>query len=143
MRKINGLDSVLLIDDDPAINFLHKLIIQNTEIDVSVSVIQNAKDALDFLGNTGKFSSTSPIPRPGIILLDINMPAINGWEFLDEFEKLPDINKQKIIIAMLTTSLNPEDEIRASKHKLISFFFRKPLSEEMFEKIVNAYSQMI
>ncbi|NBQ54251.1 MAG: response regulator, partial [Proteobacteria bacterium] len=78
LKKIDGLDCILLIDDDKATNFLHTLTIQDSGIAVKVQDVESARDGLDYLTCKGAFSHCSEFPRPGIIFLDINMPGMNG-----------------------------------------------------------------
>jgi len=96
-RKI---DNILLIDDDEPTNFLTNLMIQESGIGCDVHTMYTALDALEWL----KVESN---PTPDLILLDINMPMMNGWEFLEEYRQLPITTKSKMIIVMLTSSLNP------------------------------------
>jgi CheY-like chemotaxis protein len=138
MRKIDRLDCVLLVDDDFATNYFHKLVIEKAGIDTHVQVVENGRDALDYITCSGKFKE-SATPLPGIIFLDINMPRMNGWEFLEEYRKLPQELKAKIVMAMVTTSLNPADEKKAHNNKDLIDFISKPLTLEKFEEIVSAH----
>jgi len=72
--------------------------------------------ALEFLSKKGEYSKRIKVPSTKLILLDINMPGMNGWEFLEEYNFLPEDQKGKIVVAMLTTSLSPDDETRAKKY---------------------------
>lgn len=74
-----------------------------------------------------------------LTLLDINMPVMDGWEFLEAYHALEDNQKGKIIIIMLTTSLNPDDKIRAEEISEVSGFKSKPLSIETVEEIMKTY----
>ena len=70
---------------------------------------------------------------------DINMPGINGWEFLEEYKKLNQFQKRNIIVVMLTASLNPDDEHMAHTIDEITRFRHKPLTEEMLGEIMDRY----
>jgi CheY-like chemotaxis protein len=76
---------------------------------------------------------------PDLIFLDINMPGMNGWEFLDEYNKIMDPTKNSLVVTMLTTSDNPDDKARAKDWKFVSDFITKPLTKEMMEKILAAH----
>ena len=131
MRK--KLDCILLIDDDKPTNYFHKIIINDSGLTERVIAIQSGQEALEYLGQ----KEEGQYPRPDLIFLDINMPAMDGWEFLEEYNKLDKNKKAKILIIMLTTSINPEDEKKAKEINLINGFQRKPLSVEMLEKIID------
>ena len=77
------LNCVLLIDDDDSTNFLHKLILQKSEISETIKVVNSAEKGLEYLN-----SNDENTPRPDIIFLDLNMPRMNGWEFVEEYKKL-------------------------------------------------------
>lgn len=129
------LNCVLLIDDDEPTNVLTQMIIEESGHTTHIEVAQSGQEALEYLLKTKDNNTDSP--SPDLIFLDINMPAMNGWEFLEEYKKL-DLER-KVIIVMLTTSLFPEDKTKADEMKEISAFENKPLTEENFEKIFNQY----
>jgi CheY-like chemotaxis protein len=139
MRKIKDLDCVLLVDDDRPTNFLHKRVIEKTGLAVEVQSLTSASEALDFLTATGKYASTPQLTRPGIIFLDINMPGMNGWEFMEAYRHLSESQKASIIVIMLTTSLNVDDRERALNDKNIATFYHKPLRSEMVMELVEKY----
>lgn len=76
---------------------------------------------------------------PDLIFLDINMPRMNGWEFLDRYRNLDPNHKAKVIIIMLTTSLNPADVFRSSHIPEISEFETKPLTQKKLETILTTF----
>lgn len=123
-----------MIDDDEPTNFLNKMIIDEASCAETVQVEQSATDALDFLSATPEEECT-----PDLIFLDINMPAMDGWEFLEEYEKLTPDQKARVIVVMLTTSYNPEDEVKARNHTMIAEFRNKPLTQEMLMDVLHQY----
>ena len=135
MRK--KINCILLIDDDKSTNFLHKIIIEETGVSEKVEAVQSGQEALDYLER----KKEGVYPKPDLIFLDINMPGMNGWEFLEEYEKLDDNIKGEIMIMMLTTSINPDDEEKAKKTKFINGFLNKPLTTEALEKIIDDHFQ--
>lgn len=131
------LDCILLIDDDPSTNFLHKLYIEEANCAHRVVIRENGKEALEFL----REAQDGEFPCPELIFLDINMPRMNGWEFLEEYKNLDESQKGQIIIVMLTTSLNPDDQNRATQLEEVSGFENKPLSVQMIGEILETYFQ--
>lgn len=128
------LNCILLIDDNEADNFLHKRLINKMNCAEEVLAIQSGKEALDFLN-----SETEKHYTPDLIFLDINMPGMNGWEFLEKYTKLHESLQAKIIVVMLTTSLNNDDYDKAKSQPVISGFRNKPLTEEMLSEIIETY----
>lgn len=134
----NKLNCVLLVDDDFATTFINKKVIEKAEISEYIQVALNGREAIDYLCNQGKFESKKKeYPRPQLILLDINMPVMDGWEFISAFQSLNLENKEDIVIVMLSSSINPEDKIKAKFIEEISDFKRKPLSKEILIEIIT------
>lgn len=140
MKKYKALDCILLIDDDHVTNFIHTKAIARSQVKVHVQVAETAQAGLDFI--TAAHTMAEQAPRPGIILLDINMPGMDGWEFLDEYKKLPEAQKAEIIIVMLTTSLNPDDEAKAREYSQVLRFMTKPLKPEMIDEIAARFFEL-
>ena len=136
MKKI-GL--VLLVDDNADDNFFHTKAIQKSGVAQSVAECHNGIEALNFL--LRKEESNDNYPRPDLIFLDINMPKMNGWEFLEEYEKLAENVKGGPVIVMLTTSINPRDEEKVKKYNVMKGFLKKPLRVHDIEKIMDEYFQ--
>ncbi len=133
---MDGLDCILLVDDDEVNNYLNKLLIKKSGIDVHVEVALNGLMALEYLTSSGQYKENKTYPRPGIIFLDINMPRMNGWEFLDAYKKLDDAQKGGIVIAMLTSSNNADDMSIAKEEYGLPAYIYKPLTLEKFEELV-------
>ncbi len=137
MKVQKKLNTVWLIDDDAATNFLHSLLIEESGMAEHIKVIESASTALDYL--TGKGHSNGETQSlPDLLFLDINMPLMNGWEFLDEFQKLSKAKPQNIII-MLTASPNPDDEFKAKEYTQVTEFRKKPLTPQMLDEIMHRY----
>lgn len=133
------LDCVLLIDDDEPTNFLNKMIIEETGCVNEVKVTQSALEALEYLAGKQQKDAGGKLPTPELIFLDINMPAMDGWEFLEKYAKLSPEQKASIIVVMLTTSFNPEDESKASRIGYISSYRNKPLTQEIILGILKEH----
>lgn len=128
---------ILFIDDDEPTNFLNKLIVDEMRCAEHVQIVHSGREALDYLTQSGAYkNNNNHYPRPDLIFLDINMPGMDGWEFLDHYKKLPDNQKGNIVMVMLTTSLNPDDAKAAQQYDEISGFENKPLQQNVIEKIL-------
>lgn len=125
----------MLIDDNPDDNFYHERVIKKNDAAEIVIAMQSAPDALAYL----RSRHMNETPHPDLIFLDINMPGMNGWEFLHEYNTLDKQLQSKAIVIMLTTSENPDDHLKASGINVVSDFRTKPLTIEMLEEVVNKY----
>jgi CheY-like chemotaxis protein len=128
------LNCILLIDDDEPTNFLNKMTLEQAGCARHIRIAPGGQAALDYLRDEAE-----DCPRPDLIFLDINMPAMDGWEFLEEYRKLPSERKAHTVLIMLTTSLNPDDEQRTLKIPEISGFEHKPLSNVRLGILLNKY----
>ncbi len=126
---------VLLVDDDDATNYIHQHVIDEANFTEHVVVTKNGKEALDFL----KSDTKDDFKKPDIIFLDINMPVMNGWEFLEEYKELETELKNQIIIVMLSTSYNPADKINSEATGLVERYITKPLTLEALNELKIAY----
>ncbi len=134
MRVKKKLDSLMLIDDHYPTNYYHELIIKEIDCTENLIVKDNAIDALKFLNSIPKNKAA-----PNLIFLDINMPKMDGWEFLDEYSKLPNEKKADYVIIMLTTSGNPIDKEKAEKSTEVDEFLSKPLTKEILYSVIAKY----
>lgn len=129
------LKLILLIDDFEGANFLHEKIIRESGCTEKIRVETNAAKALDFL----RTEENHTFPQPDIIFLDLNMPGMSGWEFLDEYKKLSREQRWGTLIVILTTSRNPDDETMAKiKHPKI-VFMKKPLLRGPLDQILSEH----
>jgi CheY-like chemotaxis protein len=135
MKTVN---CILLVDDNPAINALHLMTIKSSKICNEIKIAANGEKALSYLKNGNQNGIAANYPKPDILFLDINMPRMNGFEFLDEYKNLDEKIKSKVLI-ILTTSSNPDDKQRAKTYKDVNEYRSKPLTVEMITEIVEKY----
>lgn len=124
---------VFLVDDDTATNYLNNLIGEKIDYFKEILIAEDGQQALDLL-KTGIEGERS---LPDLILLDINMPIMNGWEFLYEYKHLKFEKKSDIKIVMMTTSTNPDDKKRASTINEVSSYKNKPLNVKLLNSIIQ------
>lgn len=126
MKKYHN---VLLVDDDDSSNFLNKRIIEKLNLADETHVCDNGKVALEYIMSNCRLGTVPPCPCPDIVLLDINMPVMNGFEFLSKYETTDGLEKEKCKIYILTSSSDPNDLTRA-KDFHIEGYINKPLTRE-------------
>ncbi|MEM9337528.1 MAG: response regulator [Bacteroidota bacterium] len=127
------LHKVLLVDDDDIVNSINKVIIKHAKFAEEIVSETIASKAIDYIKD-----QKSKGTLPDLIFLDINMPEMNGWDFIEEFEKLG-LDEDGVRVIMLTSSINPRDENRASLIDGITDFMCKPLSPELLDRIYENY----
>ena len=128
------LECILLVDDDPDDNMYHRIIIEEMNITDNIDVVLNGLEAITYL----KKNNQAP---PELIFLDINMPKMNGWEFLDQYKHLDAKQRARVVIVILTTSANPDHLKKAEQIKEVTGFETKPLSKEMMSEILKEHFQ--
>ena len=143
MKKIN---CILLVDDNPVDNAFHKIIITKADICNNVREVANGEQALSYIKKAGEQELhtsqqdlQADFPKPDIILLDINMPRMNGFEFLENYSKLDANLKAKVLIVMLATSLTPSEELKITSNKEVTGFQNKPMNVKTLHEIVEKY----
>lgn len=119
--------SVMLIDDNDIDNFINEKMIKANAFASNVYVHTSSKSALEFLKNIEILKAYPSELLPSYIFLDINMPIMDGFYFLEQFEKFSEEFRSSVKIAMLTTSSNESDMERVKPFKNVVAFINKPL----------------
>ena len=120
---------ICIIDDDPIYKLITKKLIQKTKLYSETIEFNNGNEAMIY------FEATSDLPD--ILLLDIEMPEMDGWEFLDEFSKLEKrINKESTVYNATSSSAN-EDKLKAEKYECVKEFLSKPINLDKLQKIAE------
>ncbi|MFC0774042.1 response regulator [Terrimonas alba] len=134
------LNCILLIDDNVDDNYFHSRVIRNANAAQHIKTAETGEEALEYF----ELEKRDPdqYPLPDLIFLDINMPGMNGFDFLEIVKEKKIITKDRpVIIIMLTSSLNPGDEKMATKNyqNEIKAFQNKPLTQEMLTELIEKF----
>lgn len=134
---MNRVNCILLIDDDRVVNTINRTILNKRKIANEIVAVENGQEAIDFLLEKGRYEANGQTPpKPNVILLDLNMPIMDGWEFLEEFKSIKNTNSlDDCRIYVLTSSPNPDDMHKAKSFEEVTGYFVKPLSTELMEKL--------
>jgi CheY-like chemotaxis protein len=128
MKKI---DFVYIVEDDEIASFVIKLALESHASFSNNAIFQNGKLAIDMLSKP----NSNLEKLPDIIFLDINMPIMDGWEFLEKFSTLT--MDKSISVIILTSSINPEDAEKAKTFKHVKGFLSKPLDLEKLDQVLE------
>lgn len=132
------LNCILLVDDVEFTNIYNRRFLEKEKVAEHIYSVKNGVEALDYLTHQGKFTHNgTTYPLPDLILLDINMPVMDGWEFLEEFKALTnEVNLKQCKVVVLTTSPNPEDENKARSMMEVTDYWVKPITREMINRVI-------
>ncbi|MFH4966896.1 response regulator [Gaetbulibacter sp. M240] len=136
MKIENKNRGILLVDDDAICNIICKKLIEELGFKNPVEIATNGRSALHYLELAVNEKSK---PLPGLILLDINMPVMNGWEFLETLEELSENLLPDIKVVMVTSSISPFDIKKAKNTKMISEFITKPVNLKTMAEVLERY----
>ncbi|MGC6432130.1 MAG: response regulator [Jejuia sp.] len=123
MKTVKNL---FLVDDDQLFTFLISKNIEDTELVEKITVFENGLEILNFL----KQKKDTPNELPDIIFLDINMPIMDGWQFIENYEKFAHGVNKNITIYILSSSIFPRDIEKANKNSLIADYIVKPIPDD-------------
>lgn len=129
MQQINH---VLLIDDDPIFNMISKSLVKRAEFSPEVSTCSDANIALDELRTRVRVNYEE---FPDVIFLDLDMPKMDGWAFLEEFQKFPEWSVKKCRVFILSSSISHRDVEKSRMYEVVCDFISKPLTIDKIETI--------
>lgn len=121
----------MLIDDNPNDNFFHERIISRANCAETVVIKETALEALACI-KKGEV-------RPDLIFLDVNMPAMTGWEFLEEYNRLEADMHCRVVVVMLTSSTETEDKKKAASMDIVADFQTKPLTKPKLQEVLDKH----
>lgn len=124
------LNCIMLIDDNKIDNFFHERVIRKNNAAHNIIIRESGREALDYLTDTNSL-------LPDLIFLDINMPGMNGWEFIEHYKQLDHELQNSMIVVMLSTSDNPDDQAMALTQDILADFKTKPLTKQMLDEVFN------
>lgn len=128
------LGKTCIVDDDPILVYGMKLMMKQVSFSEEILVFNNGQEAIDGLLdmlNRGE-------ALPSVIFLDLNMPVMDGWDFLESFVKIPNNNTERVTIYVVSSSINPADEQRAREYEVVGNYFVKPITEIDLSNILKS-----
>lgn len=124
------LERIMLVDDDVNTNIYNEIILNQANAAEDIVIFQNGKEALEYMKTDNH--------KVDLIFLDINMPIMNGWQFLEGYNQLDEDKKAGKIIVMLTASINEDDRAKAQEYNIVETFISKPLNVDILEQLINS-----
>lgn len=123
---------LLMIDDNHIEHLILQRMLESYKLFNNTEHSLSAKVVIDDI----KKNSSDADNLPDIIFLDLQMPEFNGWDFLNKFKKLYPLLKKKIDVFILSSSINPEDELKTQEYPFVKAFFSKPMKKDT---LINLY----
>lgn len=126
--------NVCLIDDDKVYQFTSKMILEATQLTSSIVTFFNGQEAIDFFLDP---SNQHIEILPDVIFLDINMPIMNGWNFLEEFDKIYNTLPKKVLIYVVSSSVDESDMERSKSFVSVTDYVIKPINKEKYRLLLS------
>lgn len=123
---------ILLVDDDEAVNYFNKKLIDKSELEGTIMSLYNGAEAIR---EVMTLNNTLDDDDLVVVFLDINMPILNGWGFLENFNTIKYALNFKTEIYLLTSSVNPDEKKKAEENSLVKQYISKPLTVEKLNEI--------
>ena len=137
-----NLEKVICVDDDPIALLLSKLVLSKADFATRVVTAANGEIAIQYLDRPEVIEENRNSKNPLVILLDLNMPVMDGWEFLEQFSTtLYQEHYQKAKVILLSSSIDPNDIERSKDFSMVAAFLPKPLTKEMLQIILQKVNE--
>ena len=133
---VPAFKKIMVIDDNPTDRYIAKRMAEKYHFAEEIILQESALEALDYIRSL----ENTPDLLPQFIFLDINMPGMNGYEFLEEYANLSESIRTNCIVLMITTSIHPDDFKRAENNPSVFRFLNKPLDKEKFRLLEYEFS---
>lgn len=128
------LDVILCVDDDPITLMLCKMVIKKALFSNEIVTAKNGEEALNYFNKLKEINPEGELEKtPQLIFLDLNMPVMGGWEFLELFNTNDYSQYNSIKVIILSSTIDPEDLVKSKKYPMVIDFLSKPISREMLE----------
>jgi CheY-like chemotaxis protein len=127
------LNTIFIVDDDPIHQQITEIMLDRLNITNAVSKYSDAQEVLDYLHD----ARNNPTQLPDIILLDLNMPVMDGWEFLDTFQTFRASLSKPIRVYVLTSSIDEKDQERVSSYDFVNGYLTKPLTNDVIMQLAD------
>ncbi|KUG09420.1 response regulator [Solirubrum puertoriconensis] len=135
-RKLN---QVVLIDDNETTSFLNNRLLQRLDLAENILLFTNAEQAFNQLWGKGAAAGDA---KPELVFVDLKMPGMDGFEFLNQYSQLPAEVREKTVMAVLTTSMHSADTSRVSQYEGVEYL-AKPLTEEKMRMLLEKRFEMV
>ncbi len=129
MTKTTRISSILLVDDNASLNMVNMRYIERLELAQQVAEVRNGQEAIDFVLKQNKYANGNPTFVPEVIILDLNMPIMDGFEFLKKYQDIaPQLQTSRIIV--LSSSNRQEEKEKALAFEAVEDYWVKPITKE-------------
>jgi CheY-like chemotaxis protein len=131
-----SLNHIVLVDDNETTSFLNNRLLGRLGVAGQVSTFSRADEAFERIWGGQSGGSTEFLPTPDLVFVDLKMPGVSGFEFLQLYSSLPKPVQEKTVMAVLTTSMHSADTARVAQYPNVEYL-TKPLTEEKMQKLLE------